>query len=348
MENDTKMKLTEDKLDEMLLVNPLSVQPESEADKVEEKRKNPGTPYDDVGKTLLYKCPRLIIPIINEIFDETFDGTEEIIFCRTEYLKNAMTGKAGKRIVDSCFEISGKEKKKYHVELQSRTDNTVVFRVFEYDVHIALDDGVMDGYKLTITFPKSAVIYLRHEKNTPDAMTVEIKTPGGDVSYQMPILKTQKYSLEEIFEKKMYYLLPFYIFCYEAEFKEIENDETKLEKLKQEFARIQERLDVLSKKGELSEYEKYAIISMIKKVVENLAIKYENIRKGIDEVIGGRILDFEADRILQRGINQGISQGIAKGKIMNTIEFIKAGLVSLADAAEKLNMTEEELMQQMK
>ena len=55
---------------------------------------------------------------------------------------------------------------------------------------------------------------------------------------------------------------------------------------------------------------------------------------------GGRILDFEADRILQRGINQG--------KIMTTIEFIKAGLVSLADAAAKLNMTEEELKQQMK
>ena len=70
--------------------------------------------------------------------------------------------------------------------------------------------------------------------------------------------------------------------------------------------------------------------------------------KDDEEQIKAIILDFEADKILQRGISQGISQGIAKGKIMMAIEFIKAGLVSLADAAEKLNMTEEELMQQMK
>ena len=39
-----------------------------------------GTPYDDVFRTLLDDCTSLIIPVINEVFGEHFNGSEEIIF----------------------------------------------------------------------------------------------------------------------------------------------------------------------------------------------------------------------------------------------------------------------------
>ncbi len=32
------------------------------------------TPYDDVFRTLLNDCSSLIIPVINEVFDECFSG----------------------------------------------------------------------------------------------------------------------------------------------------------------------------------------------------------------------------------------------------------------------------------
>ncbi len=75
-----------------------------------------------------------------------------------------------------------------------------MIRFFEYDSQIALDDGEVIRHHLKVTFPHSAVLYLLHNSQTPDALTVEISTPGGSVTYEIPVLKTQKYSIEEIFE----------------------------------------------------------------------------------------------------------------------------------------------------
>lgn len=39
---------------------------------------NYNTPYDDVFRTLLTDCSKLIIPVVNEIFHESYTGEEEI------------------------------------------------------------------------------------------------------------------------------------------------------------------------------------------------------------------------------------------------------------------------------
>ena len=75
---------------------------------------------------------------------------------------------------------------------------------------------------MTVTFPNTAVLYLRTYKKTPDKMKYVIITPGGTVQYDIPIMKVQKYSLDDIFEKRllmlMLMLIPFYIFSHENSF----------------------------------------------------------------------------------------------------------------------------------
>ncbi len=39
--------------------------------------------YDVAFRTILNDCRKLIIPIINEIFGETYTGEEEILFFQT-------------------------------------------------------------------------------------------------------------------------------------------------------------------------------------------------------------------------------------------------------------------------
>lgn len=39
-------------------------------------------------------------------------------------------------------------------------------------------------------------------------MTVMIETPGGTVEYKIPIIKMNEYSLEDIFNKELYLLIP--------------------------------------------------------------------------------------------------------------------------------------------
>ena len=100
---------------------------------------------------------------------------------------------------------------------------------------------------MTVEFPHSMVLFLRSTKKTPDTMTIEMKTPGGTVRFGVPVMKAQRYSLEEIFQKKLLFLLPFYIFSYESRLKEYNENEEKLEALKEEYKEIAKRLEQLRK-----------------------------------------------------------------------------------------------------
>ena len=70
----------------------------------------------------------------------------------------------------------------------------------------------MTGETLTVTFPNTAVLYLRSYRKMPDKMKYVIKTPGGMVEYDIPIMKMQEYSLDDIFAKGLLMLIPLYIF----------------------------------------------------------------------------------------------------------------------------------------
>ena len=93
------------------------------------------TPYDDVFRTLLNDCSSLVIPLINELFQEHYSGKETIVFSPNEHFLNRQDGNEDKRITDSSFTILGKEPKKYHLECQSSTDNSMLipFYIFSHE-----------------------------------------------------------------------------------------------------------------------------------------------------------------------------------------------------------------------
>ena len=179
-----------------------------------------GTPYDDVFRTLLNDCTSLIIPVVNEVFGEHYTGDENIKFLQNEHFMNIQGMNTKEKITDSCFLIEGKTVKKYHIECQSTTDKSMMIRMFEYDSQIALDGSEILNEKLILSFPNSAVIYLRHTRHTPSSMTIEIRTPGGSICYKIPVMKTQVYTIDAIFDKNLLFLIPFHIFCYESRLKE--------------------------------------------------------------------------------------------------------------------------------
>lgn len=77
----------------------------------------------------------------------------------------------------------------------------MLVRFFEYGTQIALDEGEIKGNTLTITLPHSAILFLRCRVSTPDTMKIRIETPGGVVEYDIIVIKSQRYTLQEIFEK---------------------------------------------------------------------------------------------------------------------------------------------------
>ena len=271
------------------------------------------TPYDDVFRTLLNDCRSLIIPVLNEVFGEAYTGEERIEFAPNEHFLNRQDGDETKRVTDTSFTVIGRERKRYLLECQSTADSSMLVRIFEYATQIGLDQGSLSGTTLRVTIPHSAVLFLRSNSSTPDKMGILIETPGGTVAFDVLVMEIRRYTLEELFAKRLLFLIPCYIFTHEARFEEYDEDMESLETLKAEYISLMEKLDGLLRAGEISVYIHKTIVEMSGKVLENISQKYENVRKGVRSVMGGKILEYEAKTILNQGIAQGMAQGITQG-----------------------------------
>ncbi len=295
------------------------------------------TPYDDVFRTLLNDCSPLILPLINEVFGEHYTGREKIVFSPNEHFLNRQDGEEEERITDNSFKVLGAIPKKYHWECQCNPDNSMLVRFFEYDTQIALDEGEIVENVLTVTFPHSAVLFLRHTLSTPNTMTIKINTPGGDISYDIQVMKVGMYSLDEIFDKNLLFLIPFYIFSHESRFKEYAENEEKLSALKAEYEKIKNRLEELAKNGMIDEYTRCTITDMSNKVLEHIAKNYKSVREGVKSVMGGKILDYEAKDILNRGKQEGKQEG----RLELLFNLVSRKIFSVEDAAMEAQLTPE-------
>ena len=294
--------------------------------------------YDGAFRTILNDCRKLIIPVINEIFGETYTGEEEIQFFPNEHFIDQQDEADKERITDTNFTVFGKVKKKYHIECESSLpDGKITIRLFEYDAQIALDEGEVTEETLTVTFPNTAVLYLRTYKKTPDKMKYIIVTPGGTVQYDVPIMKVQTYSLNDIFDKRLLMLIPFYIFSHEKSFPEYNSNKQKLEGLKAEYQVILERLDELEREEVIGAFDKRTIIELSGDVIKEIAQKYENVQKGVGGIMSGALIETEARKIL--------NQGIDETKKKTAIRMLKMGKLTLEEIAECSELSIEEIEQ---
>ena len=293
--------------------------------------------YDGAFRTILNDCRKLIIPVINEIFGETYTGDEEIRFFPNEHFLDQQDEADKERITDTNFTVFGKMPKKYHVECESSLpDGRITIRLFEYDAQIALDEGEVTEETLTVTFPNTAVLYLRTYKKTPDKMKYVIITPGGTVQYDVPIMKVQTYSLDDIFEKRLLMLIPFYIFSHEKGFPEYNSNEQKLAELKAEYQEILKRLDELEQQGVIGAFDKRTIIELSGDVIKEIAQKYENVQKGVGDIMGGALIETSARRLKNEAENETKKQ--------TALKLLKRGKQTVEEIAEDtgLSITEVE------
>ena len=79
-----------------------------------------------------------------------------------------------------------------------------------------------------------------------------------------------------------------------------------------DFRTIMMRLQETCENGTIDEYIKCMIVDMSKKVVRNLlGNKFPEVRKAVETMMGGKVLDFEAKRIKDQAIKEGLEEGRA-------------------------------------
>ena len=166
------------------------------------------TIFDDVFRTMIEKMPELVIPLINEVFGTDYPADGPIIQQRNEHQTDD-----GEIITDSNLCLGNLI---YHIECQSTSDSTMIIRMVQYDFSIAMDHAEMRDGKYYMEFPQSCVLYLRG-KNDPKFLEMVMVMPDGrKVEYQVPVVHVQAYTKDEIFQKKLIFLLPFYIMRYRS------------------------------------------------------------------------------------------------------------------------------------
>ncbi len=80
------------------------------------------TPYDDVFRTMLNDCPKLVLAVVNEAFGEHYTGEEKIIFAQNEHFRLCSSGKKragsqlsafGCAVPAPCKDITGHNENPY-------------------------------------------------------------------------------------------------------------------------------------------------------------------------------------------------------------------------------------------
>ena len=185
-----------------------------------------------------------------------------------------------------------------------------------------------------IEFPQSCVLYVRNHRHLPEYHTAIVKfADGQQVTYQVPIIHAQKYTVNAIFEKQLLILLPYHILRYEHFLKNNKTNEKKVQLLLEDYREINQRLTETAEQEKKSELYR-DMICLIQQIADYVIPKENKIRKGIGEIMGGNILTLPSDYI---------EQGVLK----TTFSYVQKGNVSLEDGAKDTGMSIEEFKKAM-
>ena len=92
--------------------------------------------------------------------------------------------------------------------------------------------------------------------------------------------------------------------------------------------------------GEITEYTKRILAELSIAVINFLAKNYAEVQKGVSNIMLGATIETNAKKLL--------NQGVVQGKLDTILELLREGLISISTAAQKLDLSEEEVKKMLK
>ena len=320
---------------------------------------------DEILKSLFSTSDKVLINLLNGIFDENFREDEVSI----SIANNEFIGQNFDIIIgDKFFEIGDFNGKKayFHLEFQTKNDSTMVIRMFEYGFKKAAENSILNaknGIK-TIYFPRQKVIFFEENKNIEDSLDLNIVFPDDKVVlYSVGVMKYWEFTDEDLINKKMYPLIPLQLFNLRKELKKAQskNDIHMIKKLSYTARDLAERISNESKdlfdKHEILGEDFHKMLLAVNNLIQYLNRNYLNDDRLEEEVtiMTKTLYDPEVEKRgiekgikqgieegIKQGIEKGIEQGVEKGRNMEKIKNAKKLLDVLDDKtiSEKLELDE--------
>ena len=128
---------------------------------------------------------------------------------------------------------------------------------------------------------------MRNHRHLPEYHTAIVKfADGQQVTYQVPIIHAQKYTVNAIFEKQLLILLPYHILRYEHFLKSNKTNEKKVQLLLGDYREINQRLTETAEQEKKSELYR-DMICLIQQIADYVIPKENKVRKGIVTIESG-------------------------------------------------------------
>ena len=292
------------------------------------------TIFDDVFRTMLEKMPELVIPLINEVFGTNYPADIPI-----EQQRNEHQTKSGEKITDSRLKIADKI---YHIECQSTSDTEMVIRMIEYDFAISRESKKIENGRYRIYFPHSCVLYLRGKGRSNTIGMDIVMTNGQIIKYDLPAIYVENYTTDVIFQKKLLFLLPFYIMRYEKSREKLDKNPKELRELLQEYEKIAGKLeDSLLGRGREAQHR--YLVEVIIRISDYIFANSEKTRKGVNAAMGGEVLDLKTDKLINE-IRQDVKEEVRDEVKMEIVVYmLKKGINTLEEIADSTNLSLEQV-----
>ncbi len=296
--------------------------------------------YDSVFWTGVVRMTRFLIPLVNEAFGEHYTDKAEIDLIPGKQSIEHTDSSSVEREMDAFVRLSESGiSKNYHFEVETKTDKSFAIRIAEYAAGAAQESVALTETGARIVIPYSAVIFLRATTELPDKFRMEIEYPGGTVFYDAPVMKIKDYSVKDLIDKRLLLLLPFFGFNFDGQFAAMESEG--IDRLRAALEEVNTSLSDLVGLRVINEAQKGHLLDWTKRVFDKLTVNYKNVTKGVDDLMGGYILNTRTDDILAEGREQEqrerIEEMLKKGKTPEAIaDFCDYPLTLVLDVEKNL------------
>ena len=169
--------------------------------------------WDEIMKALVYTMPEQLFPLIEEVYGITYPKGTTVQFLSTEQpvFPSDTTEALTSQFMDLSVLINGTDY--YHIECQMKNDHQMVIRMLSYDLHFAMQHCGAEqdaAGEMILHFPRSVVLYPEKNGKIPDRLCCRIIfQDDSEHTYQVPTVKMQDYSMEEIQRKHLILFLPY-------------------------------------------------------------------------------------------------------------------------------------------
>ena len=251
---------------------------------------------DEILKFLFNSSEKVLVKLLNSIFDENFKEDEvSVTITNSEFVEDTLEILRGDmffKIFDKANKDFEKHKMNYHLEFQTKNDNTMIIRMFEYGFRKGKENANEGNDNIKrLYFPKQKVIFFEENKNIEDSLKLIIVFDNDkEFLYEVDVMKYWQYNDEDLFEQ----------------------DEILGEDFHSMLLAIQNLIEYLNK-NYIEDENLEEEVNIMTKSLYDPEVEKKGIEKGIEQGI---------KEGMKQGIKQGMKQGMKQGIEQNQVEIV--------------------------